>query len=72
VNDTYLFAGVGPSTYGGSVWRYPLAQVSVKKPQKILPGQAGLKVYSLGRYNPTMSVSVRLTHLFLDRLIYDI
>ena len=56
VNDTYLFAGAGPGTYGGSVWRYPLSQVSVKRAQLIRPELAGLKVHSMGRYNPAVSI----------------
>jgi hypothetical protein len=56
VDSQYLFAGVGPGTYGGSVWRYPLSQVGVKSAQKIATGQSSLKVYSSGRYNPTVSI----------------
>ncbi len=56
VNDTYLFAGVGPGTYGGSVWRYPLSQVSVKRAQQIRSEQTGLKVHSMGRFNPAVSI----------------
>jgi photosystem II stability/assembly factor-like uncharacterized protein len=56
VNDTYLFAGVGPGTYGGSVWRYPLSQVSVKRAQQIRPELASLKVHSMGRFNPAVSI----------------
>ena len=56
VNDTYLFAGVGPGTYGGSVWRYPLSQVSVKKAPQIRPDKASLKVHSMGRFNPAVSI----------------
>ena len=56
VNDTYLFAGAGPGTYGGSVWRYPLSQVSVKRAQQLRPELASLKVHSMGRFNPAVSI----------------
>ena len=57
VNGEYLFAGVGPGTYGGSVWRYPLSQVGVTSVQKAQPDQASLKVYTLGRYDPNVSIA---------------